>query len=81
MVSRRLLVRSSCRSACTSLPPRMLSRRFNRSSVRIRISSERFFSNFAICVASMAFARSSFSWPLREKIFTSTMTPSMPGGQ
>ena len=37
--------------------------------------------NFAICVASMAFARSSFSWPLREKIFTSTITPSMPGGQ
>ena len=29
----------------------MFSRRFRRSSVRIRISSERFFSSFAICVA------------------------------
>ncbi len=51
LVSRRLLVRSSCRSACTSLPPRMSSRRFRRSSVRMRISSERFFSSLAICVA------------------------------
>jgi hypothetical protein len=30
---------------------------------------------------SIAFARSSFSMPLREKIFTPTMMPSMPGGQ
>src|ERR687889_158000 len=30
---------------------------------------------------SIAFARSSFSMPLREKIFTPTMIPSMPGGQ
>ncbi len=29
----------------------------------------------------MALARSSFSWPLREKIFTSTTVPSIPGGQ
>jgi hypothetical protein len=30
---------------------------------------------------SIAFARSSFSMPLREKILTPTMIPSMPGGQ
>ena len=30
---------------------------------------------------SIALARSSFSMPLREKIFTPTMMPSMPGGQ
>ena len=31
--------------------------------------------------ASMAFARSSFSIPFREKILTPTMIPSIPGGQ
>ena len=31
--------------------------------------------------ASMARCRSSFSAPLRQKIFTSTTVPSMPGGQ
>src|SRR5882724_10395389 len=56
LVSRRLLVRSSCRSAWTSLPPRIASRRFKRSSVRIRISSERFFSSLPICSPSMNFA-------------------------
>ena len=30
---------------------------------------------------SIALARSSFSMPLREKILTPTMMPSMPGGQ
>jgi hypothetical protein len=68
LVSRRLLVRSSCRSASTSLPPRIPSRRFSRSSVRMRISSARFFSSFAICSASICLARSSFSWPLRLKM-------------
>ena len=80
-VSRRLLVRSSCRSASTSLPPSSASSRFNRSSVRIRISSARFLCSRSTCCASMNLARSSFSCPLREKIFTSTTVPSMPGGQ
>ena len=81
LVSRRLLVRSSCRSASTSLPPRMPSRRFKRSSVRMRISSPRFFSSLATYSASICLARSSFSWPLRLKMRTSTTVPSMPGGQ
>ena len=46
----------------------------------IRISSLEFFSILAIWSCSMASARRSLSIPLREKIFTSTIVPSMPGG-
>src|SRR5438552_14531569 len=81
LVSRRLLVFSSCRSAWSTLPPRRSVRRLRRSSVRMRISSARFFSSLKTCVASMALCRSSFSPPLRVKILTSTMVPSMPGGR
>ena len=56
-----LLVRSSCRSARTSLPPRIASRRLRRSSVRMRISSARLRSSFSICSLSICLARSSFS--------------------
>ena len=51
------------------------------SSWRMRTSSCRFFSIISISSSSIALARSSFSMPLREKIFTSTTMPSMPGGQ
>ena len=47
----------------------------------MRISSCRFFSIISSSSASIAFARSSFSMPFREKILTPTMMPSMPGGQ
>ena len=47
----------------------------------MRISSWRFFSIRSSSSCSMALARSSFSMPLREKILTPTMMPSMPGGQ
>jgi hypothetical protein len=46
----------------------------------IRISSFEFFSIFAIWSCSIESARRSLSIPLREKIFTSTIVPSMPGG-
>src|SRR5260370_76237 len=61
LVNRRLLVFSSWRSAWSTLPPRRSVRRFRRSSVRMRISSARFFSSLKTCVASMALWRSSFS--------------------
>ena len=51
-----------------------------RSSVRIRTSSLMFFSRRAISSCSISLARTSFSTPLREKILTSTIVPSMPGG-
>src|SRR6476646_6401627 len=44
----------------------------------MRISSCRFFSIMSSSSCSIAFARSSFSMPLREKIFTPTMMPSIP---
>ena len=47
----------------------------------MRISSWRFFSIISRSSASIDLARSSFSMPLREKILTPTMMPSMPGGQ
>ncbi len=46
----------------------------------MRISSLRSFSIFSTCSRSIDLARSSLGTPLREKIFTSTMVPSMPGG-
>src|SRR5436190_291639 len=46
----------------------------------MRISSWRFFSIISSSSFSIALARSSFSMPLREKILTPTMIPSMPGG-
>ena len=55
--------------------------RLSRSSWRMRISSLRFFSIMKSSASSICRARSSFSTPLREKIFTSTTMPSMPGGQ
>ena len=54
--------------------------RFLTSSCRMRTSSCRFFSIISSSSASIALARSSFSMPFREKIFTPTMMPSMPGG-
>ena len=43
------------------LAAQQASKRFKRSSVRIRISSDRFFSSRSICCASIVLARSSFS--------------------
>src|SRR5207237_241823 len=51
LVNRRLLVFSSCKSACKTLPPSRSERRLRRSSVRMRISSARFFSSLKTCVA------------------------------
>ena len=81
LLSSFLLVRSSCRSLSTSRAPRIPSSRFSRSSVRMRISSARLRSSFSICSCSICLARSSFSCPLRLKMRTSTIVPSMPGGQ
>ena len=80
-LAKRRLVFSSCRSAVTTLPPSSSSRRSTLWSYRMRFSSSRLRCRRSISASSMAFARESFSTPLRENTFAPTTTPETPAGQ